>query len=197
MAGLFDGGGIYNYISTLTLTNSTVAHNMAGLFDGRGGNGGGIYDINGSTTLQNTILALNTASNASLPSDDCGATIGWAVTSLGTNLLGDTNGCTITRPEGGSDLTGDPGLGPFTDNGRPGNGHFPLLPTSQAIDAGNDIVCPRRDQIGQRRVNIPGVGTSRCDIGAIEFPGKDDRPHDVDEDGVPVVSEQKTSILWK
>src|SRR5215813_937900 len=74
--------------------------------------------------------------------------------------IGDPTGCIITlQPH---DLTGDPGLATFTDNGRPGNGHFPLLPTSQAIDAGSDAVCPRRDQLGQRRIG-------RCDIGAIRF----------------------------
>ena len=103
-----------------------------------------------------------------------------SVTSLGNNLIGDPTGCTITLQA--SDLTGDPGLGDFTDNGTPGNGHFPLLSTSQAIDAGNDAVCPRRDQLGQRRVNIPRVGTSRCDIGAIEFPGKHHRRHEENED---------------
>jgi hypothetical protein len=40
-------------------------------------------------------------------------------------------------------LTGDAGLGPFTDDGTPGNGHFPLLKDSQAVDAGNDAFCPR------------------------------------------------------
>jgi hypothetical protein len=97
------------------------------------------------------------------------------VTSLGHNLIGDPTGCTITLHP--SDLTGDPGLATFTDDGRPGNGHVPLLPTSQALDAGNDAVCPRRDQLGQRRINIPRVGTSRCDIGAIEF-----SPHDEEDD---------------
>ena len=58
----------------------------------------------------------------------------------------------------------------------------PCCATSQAIDAGNDAVCPRRDQLGQRRVNIPRVGTSHCDIGAIEFPGQGDRHHDEADD---------------
>jgi hypothetical protein len=56
-----------------------------------------------------------------------------------------------------------------------GTGPVPL-PTSPAIDAGNDAVCPRWDQLGQRRVDIPGVGTSRCDIGAIEFQPRDTTP---------------------
>jgi len=61
-----------------------------------------------------------------------------------------------------TDLTGDSGLGAFTDNGTPGNGHFPLLPTSQAIDAANNKVCPKKDQIGRLR-------KPHCDIGSIEF----------------------------
>jgi hypothetical protein len=85
------------------------------------------------------------------------------VNSLGTNLIGDPTGCAITLLP--TDLTGDPGLGDFTDDGTPGNGHFPLLPGSPAIDAGNDAFCPPTDQLGQRRVGP-------CDIGAIEFKGK-------------------------
>jgi hypothetical protein len=94
---------------------------------------------------------------------------GW----LGHNLIGDPTGCTITLQP--SDLTGDPGFGPFTDNGRPGNGHFPLLPTSQAIDAGNDALCPRTDQLGRRRIGP-------CDIGAITFRDRDDRHDDREDD---------------
>ena len=96
-------------------------------------------------------------------------------TSLGNNLIGDPTGCTFPIILQPTDLTGDPGLDTFMDNGRPGNGHFPLLPTSQAIDAGNDAVCPRRDQIGQRRIG-------HCDIGAIRFLDKDDRQHDEEDD---------------
>jgi len=91
------------------------------------------------------------------------------VTSLGNNLIGDPTGCTITMQ--GTDLTGNPGLDTFTDNGTPGNGHFPLLPTSRAIDAGNDAVCPKRDQLGEKRVGP-------CDIGAISFRDTDDHPPD-------------------
>jgi hypothetical protein len=54
-------------------------------------------------------------------------------------------------------------------------GHFPLLSTSQAIDAGNDALCPRKDQLGRRRVGP-------CDIGAIEFRDRDDRQHDEKDD---------------
>jgi hypothetical protein len=107
--------------------------------------------------LQNTILARNTMVGPPLPSDCIGA-----VTSQGHNLIGDTMGCTITLQ--GTDRTGDPGLGALTDDGTPGNGHFPLLPTSPAINAGNPAACPKQDQLGEPRVGP-------CDIGAIEFQG--------------------------
>jgi hypothetical protein len=159
-SGGVSGGGIFNQ-GTLTLTNSTISGNST-----TGSSGGGLSNASSFsiTTLQNTIVARNTAD---LGGPDCSG----SVTSQGNNLVGDPTGCTITLQA--TDLTGDPGLDDFTDDGTPGNGHFPLLSTSQAIDAGNDAVCPRRDQLGQRRVNIPRVGTSRCDIGAIEFQRRD------------------------
>ena len=101
---------------------------------------------------------LNTATNASPSSgSDCRRN---PSPSLGTNLIGDPERCvTINRPQGDSDLTGRPRCRAICSiTGRPGNGHLPLLPTSQAIDVGNDAVCPRRDQLGQRRVNIPAWG---------------------------------------
>jgi hypothetical protein len=110
-----------------------------------------IGNARGTVVLLNTLLTLACAG---------------PITSLGHNLIGDPTGCTLTLQP--TDLTGDPGLGDFTDNGRPGNGHFPLLPISQAIDAGNDAVCPRTDQLGRRRIGP-------CDIGAIRFLDKDDR----------------------
>jgi hypothetical protein len=168
------GGGIVNG-GTLTLINSTVAYNSAPV-------GGG---LSGSATLQNTILALNTDTGLD-DSPDCSG----VVTSLGNNLFGDLSGCTIALQASDVDLEGDqdPGLGDFTDTGSPGNGHIPLLPGSPAIDAGNDAVCPARDQIGQRRVDIRDAGTSRCDIGAIEFQHRDQRQPDVDPAAVALTT---------
>jgi hypothetical protein len=165
------GGGIANFGGRLTLTNSTVAGNAAA--GDIGGQGGGIQILGGTVALQNTILAHNTVPSSQFSQGpDCFG----PVTSLGHNLIGDPTGCTITLQP--SDLTGDPGLDAFTDNGQPGHGHLPLLATSQAIDAGNVAVCPRRDQLGTRR-------RSPCDIGAIEFQDQDDRHHAAD----PVAAE--------
>jgi hypothetical protein len=91
------------------------------------------------------------------------------MTSLGYNLIGDLRNCTFNRQA--TDLTGnavsgplDPEFGPFTDDGTPGHGHFPLLVSSPAIDAGNNGACPKTAQLGQKRLGP-------CDIGAIEFQG--------------------------
>jgi hypothetical protein len=162
------GGGIANENGTILLLNSTLADNAVRPEQNPlASTGGGIFNLDGTVLLQNTLLAQNSVSGGMGP--DCRGPI----TSLGTNLIGDPTECTITlRP---TDLTGAPGLDAFTDNGRPGNGHFPLLPTSQAIDAGNDAVCPRKDQLGQRRIGP-------CDIGAIEFRHQDDHQHDEEND---------------
>jgi hypothetical protein len=179
-------GGIQNE-GTLTIINSTITRNTTFRPSSLLKPSAGIGNIPfltpgasvGTVILQNTILAQNTFDEPP-PSGSGGPDCSGPITSFGHNLIGDPTDCDITLQA--SDRTGDPGLGPFTDNGRPGNGHFPLLPTSQAIDAGNDAVCPRRDQLGQRRVDIPGVGTSRCDIGAIEFQHRDKHQDDADND---------------
>jgi hypothetical protein len=158
------GGGLRNESGTTRILNSTVVENSIGPSLGRGA--GGIFTRGGSVEVQNTILARNTRSLSGQTSDCAGP-----ITSLGNNLIGDPMGCTITLQA--TDLMGDPGLDAFTDNGRPGKGHFPLLSTSQAIDAGNDAVCPKRDQLRKRRVGP-------CDIGAIEFQDQDDQDHGQD-----------------
>jgi hypothetical protein len=151
------------------LTNCTVTEN-SGPFDVTGA-------VGGAVALQNTLVALNTGLGGR--SADC---IG-PVTSLGNNLIGDPIGlidifpdfalCSITLQP--TDRTGDPGLATYRDNGRPGNGHFPLLKTSQAIDAGNKAECPRTDQLGRLRLGP-------CDIGAIEFRQRDNRQDDEKQD---------------
>jgi hypothetical protein len=164
-----EGGGIINLPwGTLTITNSTFSGNTNTAIDTFGpvtitnstifdNPNAGISNNAGSNTvnLQNSILAGN--------SPNC---VG-EVTSLGNNIVGDPTGCTITLQA--SDLTGDPGLGPFIGGAISGKGHFPLLPNSQAIDTGNNDACTPTDQLGNYRVDGNGDGAIVCDIGAIEF----------------------------
>jgi hypothetical protein len=142
---LFGPGAISNGGQGI-ITNSTIVDNSADFQFAAGG-----ISSNGGLELQNTILAHN---DAVIP--DCSGTI----ISLGNNIIGTPSGCTITLQP--SDLTGDPGLGDFIDDGTPGGGRFPLLAGSPAINAGNNGACPATDQLDTPR-NGP------CDIGAIEF----------------------------
>jgi hypothetical protein len=167
-----EGGGILNVGGggTVTLTNCTLSQNIA--FNDALGFGSGLANYDGSITLENTILAGNGLS------DECYG----EVTSLGANLIGDAPNCTISRPPGVIDLTGDPGLNPLTDDGAPGHGHFPLLPTSRAINAGHDATCPPTDQLDHPR-------SGHCDIGAIEF-----QPLDIIPPVITITANPKT--LW-
>jgi hypothetical protein len=142
-----NGGGIENVDAITTIINSTISNNEFGVDNFNGSEFFGVVEI------QNTIIALNNFGDCFGP-----------ITSLGNNLVGDSSGCDLST--GPDDRFGNPGLGDFTDDGTPGNGHYPLLADSQAINAGNHDVCSdipilAADQIGQKRVGV-------CDIGAIE-----------------------------
>jgi hypothetical protein len=166
-AGVFQSGGMLTIVTTTFARNHAVVEG-GGLFgrmatlinatltDNSGGRGGGLA---GSAVMLNTLLARNTSidpRSIGLWSPDC---VGHVI-SLGTNLLGDPTGCTITLRA--ADRTGDLGVGEFTSDGPPGRGHVPLLQNSLAVDAGNPTFCPPADQLGQLRVGV-------CDIGAVEF----------------------------
>jgi hypothetical protein len=153
-----DGAGIWNISGNAKLTNCTISKNVIdfALFAG----GAGILNSRGTVELQNTILALNEILQ-SLPDENfAGLDCVGSIVSLGNNIVGNLTDCGILLL--GSDLTGDPGLGDFTDDGTPGHGYFPLLADTQAANVGNPIYCPATDQLGN-----PRAGS--CDIGSIEF----------------------------
>jgi hypothetical protein len=146
-------GALHNVSGSLRILNSTIADNV--------GFTGGLLN-RGTVWLKNAILAENRQEPP--PGPPRGPNCDGAVTSLGHNLFGDLSRCAVVLQP--TDRLGEPGLGEFVDDGTPGNGHFPLLPTSPAIDAGDDAACPKRDQL-QRRRDRP------CDIGAVEFQGEE------------------------
>jgi hypothetical protein len=148
------GAGAIEAVGSVLLINSTISGNRSG--DAVGG-------VDGNAGLENTILAMNVGGVHSAP--DCAGN----AASFGNNVIGNTTRCAIALQN--SDIIGDPGLDAFTDDGTPGNGHFDLLPTSPAIDAGNHNVCPKTDQLGRKRGHV-------CDIGAIEFRGREVTTHE-------------------
>lgn len=173
-----DGGGIAsNSSGALTLINCTVSDNSAGSggsggsSSGASGDGSGVFAGSGAATLLNTIVAAN-ASNQTI------ADVAGSFTSAGNNLIGNVGA--VTAFNQGGDQTGssasplDPQLFPLNYYG----GIIPvraLLPTSPAVNAGNDCVTTQTcapanpaialttDQRGR-----PRVGT--VDIGASELP---------------------------
>jgi hypothetical protein len=151
---LIGGRAIYNIGGNVTINSSTIVRNIPSL---QGRLSGGIFINEGTLELQNTILAENASSEVP---GDCFTTGNGEIISLGNNLIGDPTGCDIDLLE--SDVTGEAGLGVFTDNGNAGNGHIPLLVSSRAINHGDDSSCPKRDQLGNKR-------KKPCDLGAVEF----------------------------
>lgn len=145
------GGGLLNLGAFATLVNVTISGNSAGQ---GGGIANGPGDLGRPFSLQNTLIGDNA------PSDCFGFSSDFPIMSLGNNLIEELPLCELVPQS--TDLSGPTGLGPYTDDGTPGNGHFALLSSSQAINAGNSAACATTDQLGRPRVGV-------CDIGAIEF----------------------------
>lgn len=188
------GAGIQCGRSTLELTNSTISGNWHD-WDGVGaglefrscnakiincticlnnitalGKGGGIAvdwveDGGGSSVvqIQNSIIAINMLGDSNKNPDIMGT-----VYSLGHNLIGNTNGCTILGDTTGNILNNLPLLGGLEDNGGPTLTHT-LLPYSFALDHGSVSDYPATDQRGIPRPKDGNLdGSAIPDIGAVE-----------------------------
>jgi CSLREA domain-containing protein len=186
-----NGGGLWNS-GDVSLTSDTITQNIAADHADPTGHGGGIFFTSGTVRAANTIIAGNSDMNPS-PSNfpDC---LG-ALTSQGYNLIGNTNGCSITGTTTGNIVNVGARLGPLQNNGGitvglPNSGVPPLthgllqgslscsvvnfrqiciyLPPSPAIDAGNG--CGGLDERDfMRPADGNGDKIARCDIGAFEL----------------------------
>lgn len=177
-----DGGGIVN-VGSLTITNSTLSGNHAK----RGGgilnddsltlrnvtlygnaasasNGGGVINLDDSILyFFNTIIAYSTGG-------DC--VKAGSTTLDGTHNLVEDGSCQV---DDGSNLSGDPMLGPLANNGGPTLTHAILLSDSPAVDAGDPGTCAASpvNNLDQRGYYRPFDGNKSgeavCDIGAFEL----------------------------
>lgn len=176
------GSGLFNVISDEMLTNVTIAGNKTA--EGEGGGGiwaAGFGDENGpaNTRLVNTIVSGNDASpglqNCEVyqGSLELGAQEHLsAIYSLGNNLE-DLDTCPFF--EAGDLLETDPLLAGLADNGG-ATMSMALGAGSPAIDAGNNLLCPLADQIGNvRPLDGNSDGSVLCDIGALEALGSNGR----------------------
>jgi hypothetical protein len=157
-----NGGGIFNRSGgAVNLTSSTVSNNSAGT-------GGGINNSSGSTAarLGSSIVAGNTA-----PS---GPDLAGAFTSQGHNLVGASDGTNGFTNGTGGDIVGtasapvDPQLLPLANYGGPTQTQLPL-PSSPAIDAGDDAVLNPPLNLATDQRGFARMVGAHVDIGAVEF----------------------------
>jgi hypothetical protein len=163
------GGGIY--ADNAHIRFSTIVSNSSGMGTnseeetGAPGQGGGVFS-NGAITLTGVVFSAN-ASPADSPS--CA---GSGVTSLGYNLIEESQGCTITGTlaHTRTDILDRPALlGPLADNGGPGLSHNPTS-ASPAVDAVPGPACVDADGSAlstDQRGAVRPQG-SICDMGSVE-----------------------------
>lgn len=138
------GGGValsfsYREVSA-DLKNVTLANNQAAL-------GSGIALGRGTATIQNSLITDGSGGGA-----DC---------DLGEGTFSNNNSNFIGDGSCNPLFSGNPNLGPLGSNGGPTQTHALLYP-SDAIDGGDNGICPDMDQRGAER-------DTQCDIGAYEF----------------------------
>jgi predicted outer membrane repeat protein len=170
-----DGGGMVNYSGSPTLANVTFSGNSAT------SNGGGIFSQNSSPTLANCILWGNndsggTDQSAQIHIDDASPiTITYSLVQGGVYT---GTGNISANPQFARDP--DPGDGDWTTLADNDYGDLSLLPSSPAIDAGDNAALPADvtdlDDDGNMTEPIPldlagewRIASNRVDMGAYEW----------------------------
>jgi hypothetical protein len=192
------GGGIFNFGTTVTITNSTISGNSAVSPGGTTDHGGGIFSNVGTVTLNSCTITANSSDNGGgllgangavikpkstifalniTPASTSGPDVNGPIKSQGYNIFGTTSGATITAPAApATDQTGTAtlNLGPLQDNGGPTFTHA-LGAGSSAIDQGSAAGLTSDQRGFARNVDISGTpnanGGDGSDVGAFEFVG--------------------------
>ncbi|HNC09771.1 MAG TPA: choice-of-anchor Q domain-containing protein [Anaerolineales bacterium] len=176
------GGGIYqNSGDNLTLTNATIANNVAAYF------GGGMYHKSRYAILTNVTIANNTALAGNAIYEDSPNT--FLIQMTNSVIFGASNNCdgpqfdslgnniskgtcsSLDQPSDQNNIAGEVNLSALANNG---GAHLMLtmmpLAGSPVIDAANNASCLTTDQRGLTRpVDGDGNGSVNCDIGAVEY----------------------------
>lgn len=160
-----NGGAVYIYSGTATVTNSTIAGNTIG---GSGGDGGGgIFNASiNSLILNNTLIAQN---HGSANADDV-----HGPASGGNNLIGVDSGLTgISNGVSGNKIGTaavpiNPKLGALAYYGGPTQ-TMPLRAASPAINAGSNALVPNGLTTDQRGPGFARIRGTKVDIGAFEY----------------------------
>lgn len=169
------GGGIRN-TAALSMTHVTITNNIADFNGDNTGDGGGIRSQFGETTLKAVIVVDNidnSPPSGSVAPDGFGDFV-----SAGYNFIGDVTQMTGFINGVNNDRIGlDPLFGPLT--GSPG--HFPLQPTSPAIDfipaaactfisSGPPLLITNGAPVTASQNAVSRPSNWGCDVGAYEGP---------------------------
>ena len=153
----------FAFLNNVTITDNTGVGDDPGSFSG-----GGLDTSSGTTVVKNSIIAGN---DGGVGPDDC---VGALTADSKHNLIGNTDGCTITSFVATYVLDVDAQLGPLGNHGGPTRDHvpqagspalgaaFPFPPGGPAADS-----CEGPDQRGVPRPQ----GGDACDMGAVEVTG--------------------------
>jgi CSLREA domain-containing protein len=148
------GGANAEQDGVVDLTNATIVRNKCKI----GGCGVQNEDTGSFFVLVNSIVADNPKVNCQGP-----------ISAEGGNVDSGST-CGFAAPD---DLpnAGDVGLSPklVVDDGAPGLPYHAVAADSPAIDFAVDAECPTLDVRGTAREDVPDVGASVCDSGAVEF----------------------------
>ncbi len=145
-----NGGAIYNYSGSATLTNATVNQNQ-----NNAPQSGAVFRESGAVSVRNTIL-------------DNSFNCRGGITSLGHNI-DSSNTCGFTGP--GDLVNTNPRLGVIGDNGGPTQTEA-LLEGSPAINAADPEIYPPTDQRGVTRPqgSGPDIGAYEVEVAAAAAP---------------------------
>ncbi len=160
------GGAIaVGFQTTVFITNATIYNNISNSDNG----GAAIYRINGAPSIvyiANSIIGRNTAPKQPIHCAGGGFTsngYNWNDNTIQTDCaIGTGTGDTVGAINGNID-------GTLALNGGTTATYALLSSSSSALDKIDFANCPATDQRGKARLDIPGVGSGYCDIGAYEF----------------------------
>jgi hypothetical protein len=170
-----NGGGVFAVNNTVRIINSTITGNRCDADRSGSGNGGGIRRGGGSAVVSvgNTVIAGNIDGGGDDHPDISGS-----FTSLGSNMIGKSDGGTGFVNKVGGDLVGvigapfDPLLSGLISPAGLASHHEPLI-GSPLVEAGDEAllkdpawagIMPTMDQRDGNR-----VANQQVDVGAVEF----------------------------
>ncbi|MEM7057623.1 MAG: tail fiber protein [Pseudomonadota bacterium] len=191
--GMYSGGGGIYASSSLSLLNSTITGNQA---NGYQNGGGGVIAFGSGLSTTNSIIMGNFG----------GAEIIGAVNYAGGNIVSGnvTNNGVMT----GTTTAADIFAATFDNNGvdagvlaNNGGGIYTVLlradVTNAALDAGDDMLAPMMDTLGNARVdqrNVDNNGMNTSDLGALELAEFNNEPEITSADTASI-AENTTAVI--